>query len=161
MNKKTTSFFLKTSYYRSLGFILAGILMIIYSLNNLTKDIDDYPKVNGIIKNAHLRYNDAPYSINLNTKPENWYRIYYRKMFPVLKEKAVKGKKATIWYSEDHLIEQLKVEGEIIYPYSKATWLWIVLLVFGTALTVGHFIYIIKYPKHAEGKDDKLDKVNN
>jgi hypothetical protein len=79
-------------------------------------------------------------------------------MFPVLKEKAVKGKKATIWYSEDHLIEQLKVEGEIIYPYSKATWLWIVLLVFGVALAGGHFIYIIKYPKHAEGKDDKFEK---
>lgn len=159
MDKKTTSFFLRTSYYRSFGFILVGVLMIIYSLKILTKDIDDYPKVNGVIIHTQIRWGDMPYDIKL--KNELWFSIYDKDMFPVLKEKAVKGKKATIWYSDDHLIEQLKVEGEVIYPYSKATWLWIVLLVFGAALAVGHFIYIIKYPKHAEGRDDKLDKLDN
>jgi len=152
MNKTSTSVFLKTSYYRSLGFILAGVLMIIYSLNNLKKSIEDYPIIKGQIKDI-FNYDD--YNIKLNTKPKTWYSISYREYFPVLAEKAVEGKKVTIRYDQSNRIEQLKVEGEIIYPYSKSSWLWIVLLVSGTALAAGHFIYIIKYPKHAEGKDDK------
>lgn len=158
MDKKTTSFFLKTSYYRSFGFIIFGVLMTLYSLNNLTKSIDDYQKIKGEIKDV-FSYDD--YNIKLNTKPKTWYSISYRKYFSVLEKKAIVGKKVTIWYDQSYRIEQLKVEGEVIYPYSKATWLWIVLLVFGAALAVGHFIYIIKYPKHAEGRDDKLDKLDN
>ena len=72
-------------------------------------------------------------------------------MFPILKEKAIPGKEATIWYGENNLIEQLMVEEEIVYPYSKATWLWIILMAFGLFLSGGNIYDIIKYPFHAEG----------
>lgn len=155
MDAKTKSFFLKSSYYRSYGFIIAGIVGFIFSLNSLIKTIDDYPFVQGKIVDAHLRWNDAPFSIKLESNLNNWYRIYYREMFPILKEKAIPGKEATIWYGENNLIEQLMVEGEIVYPYSKATWLWIILMAFGLFLSGGNIYYIIKYPFHAEGKESK------
>jgi hypothetical protein len=151
MDVKAKSFFLKTAYYRSFWFIIAGIIGFIVCMNSLTKKIDDYPKVVGVIKHTQLRWNDAPFDIELEGK--KWFSIYYRKIFPVLQEKAVKGKQVMIWHNKKNNIEQLMVEGEIIYPYTKANWLWIVLMTFSLFLSVGNVIYIIKYPSDAEGKE--------
>ncbi len=156
--EKTTTLFLKTSFYRSYGFLMIGILMFIFSINNLNKTIDDFPWVKGKIIESHLRWNKAPYSIKLNSNKKSWFRIYDKNLYPILKEKATKGKRATIWYNDDHLIEQLQVEGEIIYPYSKATWLWVIVMLFGIGLSVGNIVYLIRYPSHAEGKDDKINE---
>ena len=158
MDAKTKSFFLKSSYYRSYGFIIAGIIGFIFSLNSLTKTIDDYPKITGIINHSQVRWNDAPFDVQLKGK---WFSVYYKKMFPILKEKAIPGKEATIWYGENNLIEQLMVEEEIVYPYSKATWLWIILMAFGLFVSGGNIYYLIKYPFHSEGKESKPVKSNN
>lgn len=155
MDAKNKSLFLKSAYYRSFGFIIAGIVGFIFSLNSLIKTVNDYPFIQGKIVDAHIRWNDAPYSIKLESNLNNWYRIYYRKVFPILKEKAVPGKEATIWYGEGNLIEQLVVEDEVVYPYSKATLLWIILMAFGLFMSVGNIYYLVKYPHHARGEEIK------
>ncbi|MCT4638742.1 MAG: hypothetical protein N4A72_13665 [Bacteroidales bacterium] len=150
MDTKTKSFFLKSSYYRSFWFVFIGIIIFFYSINNLNKTADDYPIVEGNITHTQIRWDDAPFDIKVN---DRWYSIYYEKMFPVLTEKAIVGKRAKIWYNENNNIEQLIVDGEVIYPYSKATWLWIVLMIFGLFMSLGNVYYIIKYPSHAKGKE--------
>lgn len=158
MDRKTESFFLKISYYRSFGFIIAGIVGFLFSLNSFTKTIDVYPQITGIINHSQVRWNDAPFDIQVKGK---WFSIYHKKIFPDLKEKAVPGKRATIWYGDNNRIVQLIVEGEIVFPYSKATWLWFILMAFGLFLSGGNIYYIIKYPFHSEGKESKPDKSNN
>ena len=144
MNTETTSFFLKTSYYRSFAFIIGGIAGLIFSFHNLTKTINDFPVIEGKISVAHLRWNDSPYSIKLNKNTDSWYRIYNRKMFPILQKKVIAGKRATIWYNKDNIIMQLKVDGELIYPYKKTVWLWVLLILFSLILSIGNIIYIVK-----------------
>lgn len=153
MDTKTKSFFLKSSYYRSFWLIAIGIIIVFYSINNINKTVNDFPIIEGRITDTHLLWGDAPFSLKLDTNKDNWYRVYYRKIFPVLTEKAIVGKSAKIWYNENNNIEQFIVDGEVIYPYSKATWLWIVLMIFGLFMSLGNVYYIIKYPSHAKGKE--------
>lgn len=150
MDAKTKSFFLKTSYYRSYWYILAGIIGFIICLKNITKEVEDYPKVSGRIIHSQIRWHNTPFDLELEGK--RWYFIYYKKLFPVLKEKAVKGKQATIWYDKKNKIQQLIIENEMVYEYDNATWFWIFFMAFCIFLSVGNVVYIIKHPAHARGK---------
>lgn len=149
--QKLKSFFLKSVYFRSFGFIIAGLTGFLFSLNSLLRTVDDYPKVTGTIIHSQIRWNEVPFDIKIN---DSWFSIYYKKKFPELLEKAIPGKSATLWYGENNIIEQLIVEDEIVYQYSKPTLVWIILMTFGLIMFFGNIYYIIKFPQHAKGKEN-------
>jgi hypothetical protein len=144
-------------YVRAFGLIIAGIIGVVFCLTAITKSIEDFSHIKGVISKSQLRWNKAPYDIQINNK--KWFFVYYKKYFPILREKAVEGKKATIWHDESNRIKQLKIEGEIIYPYNKPIWMYLILGAFGLVLAVGNIIYVIKYPSHLEGKDKKIPET--
>ncbi|MFA8435131.1 MAG: hypothetical protein ACEPOZ_11495 [Marinifilaceae bacterium] len=146
------SFFLRSSFYRSIFvFIPMGFLMVFYGIKELKETINDFPKVEGVITSAKLYWEKSPYSIELFDN--QWYDIYEKKYFRVLKEKAVKGKKAEIRFDAgDNSVEQLIVDGEILFPYCKCKTFWIVFIGIGCAIITGNFTCIVKFAKHGEGK---------
>lgn len=160
MEKKTTSLWYSIAYYRSLLILIpANIIAAALCIVNLTKDINDYPKVEGEIFKSYLEWNKAPFIIKLKKQPKQWYKVYPSKYYPILQEKAKSGKKAIIWYSlDDNRIEQLIVEGELLRPYHKGVGLWLILLSVSLLITFFNVVYILRNPSHAKGKKGEIKK---
>lgn len=151
--KKVNSIFYYISHIRSLLFGLSGLLIVLYSINNLNQHLEDFPVTKGEIFFSNLRWDDKPFDIKLENKNGLvWYSVYHRsKYFPILQEKAIKGKQATIWYNpEDRSIEQLVVEDELIVPYDKSVGVHVFFIIVGLACFVGTIVYFYKIISNKE-----------
>jgi hypothetical protein len=156
--KNAKSVWYKIAYYRSLLILIpANIIAAVLCIINLTKDIDDYPRIEGEIEKAYLEWNKAPFIIKLEQRPKQWYKVYPSKYYPILQEKATPGRKAIIWYNlDDNRIEQLIVEGELLRPYHKSIGLWLILFTISLLITFFNVVYIIRNPSHAKGEKGEI-----
>lgn len=152
MNYK--SIFYIIAYYRSLLILIpVNILAAALCIVNLTKNVDDYPKIEGEIVKAYLEWNKAPFNLKLKEYPNQWFVVYHSKYYSILQEQAVPQRKAVIWYDpKDNNIEQLIVEGKILRPYHKSIGLWLILLSVSLLITFFNVAYILRNPSHAKGE---------
>ncbi len=153
---KSSSFFYLTSYYRSVIAIVASLGLIIYCISELNETESDYPKRSGVITSAYLQWDKSPYNIKIEGDEIQWYSVYPEKYYAVLKEKAIPGKQAEIWYySKNNRVKKLIVEGEILVPYIKSIGVSIGFLVVGVLFVLFNLIYIIRNPSHAKGNPEE------
>lgn len=152
---KFNSFFYITSYYRSIIAIVASLGLIIYCVLELNERESDFPKRSGIIDSAYLQLNKSPYNIKFKGDKIQWYSVYPEKYYTVLKEKAIPGKQAEIWFNpKNNSIKKLVVEGEVIKPYVKSIGVSIVFLIAGSLSLLFNLIYLLRNPFHAKGRDN-------
>ena len=150
---KKKSIFYTTSYLRSISMILGSSVVLVIILIQMIKQENYYSKIEGEITVSHLRWKAKPYDIVLNTSEHGWY-TYISKYFPVLKEKAIVGKKATIWYDREHKIKKLIIEDEVVIPYYQSTWINVFFIGLAGFMLIGNIIYIIQNPNHLVGKKE-------
>jgi hypothetical protein len=150
---KFNSFFYITSYYRSIIAIVASLGLIIYCVSELNETESDFPKKSGVIASAYLQWDKSPYNIKLEGDKVQWYSVYPEKYYPVLKEKAIPGKHAEIWFNpKNNSIKKLVVEGEVLRPYVNSIGVSIGFLIAGSLFLLFNLIYLLRNPSHAKGK---------
>ncbi len=150
---KSKRVFYITSFYRSIIAVIASLGLIIYCILELKETESDFPKKSGIIASAYLQWDKSPYNIKLEEDEIQWYSVYPEKYYAILKEKAIPGRYAVIWYNpKNNSIKKLVVEGEVLRPYVKSIGVNIGFMIGGSLFLILNLIYIIRNPFHAKGK---------